>query len=75
MQTNDVILTRRFLIKTRRLSVIGRVGILDKLRIVLETFEPVRERTNNLDFRPGPTQTSLYSRRRYLEHVEASNFG
>ena len=25
-------------------------------------FEPVREKTNSLVFRPGPTQTSLYSR-------------
>ena len=34
--------------------------------------EPVREKTNNLDFRPGPTQTGLYSHRRWLE---AGNFG
>ena len=27
-------------------------------------FEPVHEKTNNLGFRPGPTQTSLYSHRR-----------
>ena len=31
------------------------------------TIEPSREKTNNLDFRPGPTQTSLYSNRRKLE--------
>ena len=35
-------------------------------------FEPVREKTNNLCFRPGPTQTSLYKHRRWLE---AGNFG
>ena len=30
-------------------------------------YEPVREKTNNLGFRPGPTQTSLYSHRRNPE--------
>ena len=29
--------------------------------------EPVHEKTNNLGFRPGPTQTRLYSHRRWLE--------
>ena len=24
------------------------------------SYEPVREKTNNLGFRPSPTQTSLY---------------
>ena len=32
-----------------------------------KTFEPVHEKTNNLGFRPGPTQTSLYSHRRNPE--------
>ena len=31
------------------------------------TFEPVHDKTNNLGFRPGPTQTSLYSHRRNPE--------
>ena len=31
------------------------------------TFEPVHEKTNNLGFRPGPTQTRLYSHRSRLE--------
>ena len=30
-------------------------------------YEPVREKTNNLGFRPGLTQTGLYSHRRWLE--------
>ena len=30
-------------------------------------LEPVHEKTNNLGFRPGPTQTSLYSHRRNPE--------
>ena len=34
--------------------------------------EPVHEKTNNLGFRPGPTQTWLYRHRRWLE---AGNFG
>ena len=33
--------------------------------------EPVREKTNNLGFRPGLTQTGLYNHRRWLE---AGNF-
>ena len=32
----------------------------------------MREETNNLGFRPGPTQTGLYKHRRWLE---AGNFG
>ena len=32
----------------------------------------MREKTNNLGFRPGPTQTGLYIHRRWLE---AGNFG
>ena len=32
----------------------------------------MREKNNNLDFLPGPTQTRLYSHRRWLE---AGNFG
>ena len=35
-------------------------------------YEPVHEKTNNLGFQPGPTQTMLYSYRRWLE---AGNFG
>ena len=34
--------------------------------------EPVHEKTNNLVFQPGLTQTRLYSHRRWLE---AGNFG
>ena len=35
------------------------------------TYEPVHEKTNNLGFRPGLTQTGLYSHRTLLE---AGNF-
>ena len=38
---------------------------LERLGII--TNEPVHEKTNNLSFRPGPTQTSLYSHRKELE--------
>ena len=34
--------------------------------------EPVRVKTNNLCFRPGPTQTGLYKHRRW---IEAGSFG
>ena len=37
-----------------------------------DKIKPVREKTNNLGFRPGPTQTGLYSHRKWLE---AGNFG
>ena len=47
-----------------------------KIRLSMDhvLYEPVREKTNNLQigFRPGPTQTGLYSHRRWLE---AGNFG
>ena len=33
----------------------------------MHTFEPVHEKTNNLGFRPGLTQTGLYKHRRWLE--------
>ena len=35
-------------------------------------YEPVREKTNKLGFRPGPTQTGLFCHRKWLE---AGNFG
>ena len=36
------------------------------------TCKPMREKTNNLCFRPGPTQTGLYKHRSWLE---AGKFG
>ena len=39
---------------------------------LLQVNEHVHEKTNNLGFRPGPTQTGLYSHRGWLE---AGNFG
>ena len=33
----------------------------------LREYEPVREKTNNLGFRPGPTQTGLYRHRSGLK--------
>ena len=35
-------------------------------------FEPLHDKTNNLRFQPGPTQTELYKHRRWLE---ARSFG
>ena len=54
---------------------------LEKDRVLIEDprwngkqliIEPVRDKTNNLGFRPGPTQTGLYSNRRWLK---PGNFG
>ena len=42
-----------------------KVGIFTIMKILI--FEPLREKTNNLGFRPGPTQTGLYCHRRMLE--------
>ena len=50
-------------------SVIAKTDIL---RSLLFVFQPVHEKTNNVGFRQGPTQTDLYSHRRW---VEAGNFG
>ena len=44
----------------------------DSLSRVVVLFEPRCEKTGLRDFRPGPTQTGLYSYRRW---IEASNFG
>ena len=33
----------------------------------INLHEPVHDKTNNLGFRPGPTQTDLYSYRSRLE--------
>ena len=41
-------------------------------RLIHIIYEPVHEKTNNLGFRPGLTQTGLYDHRRWLE---AWNFG
>ena len=40
--------------------------------IKVSIYEPVCEKTNDFGFRPGLTQTRLYSHRRWLE---AGNFG
>ena len=45
--------------------------ICRKENLLILIIEPVREKTNNLGFRPGLTQTGLYSHRRWLE---AGNF-
>ena len=45
---------------------------LQKIADQVSWFEPVHEKTNNLVFRPGPTQIRLYRHRRWLE---AGNFG
>ena len=42
-----------------------------KVPFAIRAYEPSHEKTNNLDFRPGPTQTDLYSNRSKLE---AGNF-
>ena len=47
----------------------GRVFVMSKEKKI---YEPVHKKTNNLGFRPGQTQTGLYSHRRWLE---AGNFG
>ena len=40
--------------------------------VVHNINEPLHQKTNNLGFGPGPTQTSLYSHR---SRLEAGNFG
>ena len=41
--------------------------MMDALGLVAILSEPLHEKTNNLGFRPGLTQTGLYSHRRWLE--------
>ena len=53
-------------------QITGFMHIQGGLGNHIKTFEPRREKTNNLGFRTGPTQTELYKHRRWLE---AGNFG
>ena len=46
--------------------------IFSNLVCLTITIRPSHEKTNNLGFRPGPTQTELYKHRRWLE---AGNVG
>ena len=41
--------------------------LLKTAAYIPKIHEPVREKTNNLGFRPGPTQTRLYSHSIKLE--------
>ena len=50
----------------------GKLVIRKIEAIQVGIFEPRCEKTGLRDFRPGPTQTGLYSHRRWLE---ACNFG
>ena len=43
---------------------VWRLGIEVVVNVI---NEPVHEKTNNMGFRTGPTQTGLYSHRRWLE--------
>ena len=46
------------------------LNLTDQNIVILFTsiyYEPVYEKTNNLGFRPGPTQTRLYSHSIKLE--------
>ena len=35
--------------------------------VIMQRYEPVHVKTNNMGFRPGSTQTGLYSHRSRLE--------
>ena len=42
-------------------------SLIENKEEVYKVFEHVREKTNNLGFRPGPTQTSLFGHRKKLD--------
>ena len=48
-----------------------KIAVCENSSSFLPYMEPVHEKTNNFGFRRGPTQTGLYSHRRWLE---AGNF-
>ena len=58
------ILTRLF-----RVFVHVYIHHFDKLVAIgaVSSYEPVHDKTNNLGFQPGPTQTGLYSHRNRRE--------
>ena len=59
--------------KTESTEALDIQHCLPKLCFVIHlVYEPVRDKTNNLGFRPSPTQASLYSHR---SRLEARNFG
>ena len=43
------------------------ITITERWHLQRRTNEPLREKTNNLEFRPDPTQTGLYSHRSKLD--------
>ena len=43
------------------------LGLEKKRSLWILLYEPVREKTNNLGFRPSLTQTRLHMHRRWLE--------
>ena len=46
---------------------LGQVALDSEITGNIIKIEPVREKTNNLDFRPGLTQTGLYNHRKRLD--------
>ena len=50
----------------------NRLKVKDVCSRIQLLNEPVRDKTNNLGFRPGPTLTSLYCHR---SRLETGNFG
>ena len=48
------------------MSVMTNFKDQGKVGKVQDLYEPVRGKTNNLSFQPGPTQTGLYNHKRRL---------
>ena len=49
------------------LILLENVIAIDQSDSCIKPYEPRREKTGLRGFRPGPTQTGLYSHRRWLE--------
>ena len=54
-------------VQCRGISLVNFSKFLKLFFSLLLLYEPRREKTSLRDFRPGPTQTGLYSYRRWLE--------
>ena len=50
----------------KKIDIMHKLSQLFSKGTAVSTFEPCRKKTGLQGFRPGPTQTRLYSHRRWL---------
>ena len=63
----NTFLKSNFHLWSKQKNTLNPFFFINDLNMVINLNEPVHEKTNNLGFRPGLTQTGLYSLRSRLE--------